>query len=122
MLTESDLGGNLFLDYRLRDREWTVQHTVMGQSIGRLVADGLPREVATAMIGLLIGWYMSRPGMQARSPGTTLSLLAKRDSTKKNQDSSKAYFVIPTCFDIRRQAQLVRQLPDRLSCVTACSH
>jgi hypothetical protein len=86
----------------------------MGAVLGRLVGEGVQKEVATAALGLLVGWYFSRPGIQAeRSRPTYAALTHSKKSESALQlgnDDDDDYFVLPETLDLRRQAQLVRLL------------
>eukprot|EP00038_Savillea_parva_P013193 m.209453 g.209453 ORF g.209453 m.209453 type:complete len:385 (+) comp24605_c0_seq1:26-1180(+) len=77
----------------------------MGQVLARCVENGLPREVATALVGIVIGWYFSRASApSAHRTRPVLNALKKR----KRPTTGLA---IPDTLDLRRQAQLVLGRP-----------
>jgi hypothetical protein len=79
----------------------------MGALLSHVQASGVSREAATALIGLLVGWYISRPS--AAEPRSRSRRAVDAIKRKEGEDASGDFhFAIPDTLDIRRQAQLVR--------------
>ena len=86
----------------------TCISSVMGALLSHVQASGVSREAATALIGLLVGWYISRPS--AAEPRSRSRRAVDAIKRKEGEDASDGgfHFAIPDTLDIRRQAQLVR--------------
>ena len=86
----------------------------MGALLSRVVESGVSREAATAVLGLLVGWFISRPAPVDSRPRTRPALEAVKRKEGDEEDG-KFHFAIPYALDIRRQAQLVGVSSSELS-------
>ena len=83
----------------------------MGALLSRVQESEVSREAVTALIGLLVGWFISRPSapeLQLRSRRALDAI--KRKEGQGDRDDVEFHFEIPDALDVRRQAQLVGAL------------